>query len=370
MQFFGVGANVNVLSRSLISNPDSINMLECSLEIVADIECIKLKYPMPDSFFRAEEGWPESNEPDEHLKTISNEIRSLGDLEQVFGFSYKDTGLMSLIGHECSADPSRFLITGQDSMSLSSPESIVCFDSEVPAPREKCKLLIMRHYLEHSQDPAMLLRLLRDFLSPDGYIYIEVPSIEYFLSERVPLFLWEQHRSYFTLQAIQRLCQRIIGPCIYNKSHGSDIEPSHCIIAKYVPALTPGSIDTTALELLQDAVFSINHFAPNYFNIWSRYLRSLTGEKCLFGIGHVAERFLQLTDSINLFQSYADSSSEKIGRRIYGSNKFILNSFGLDLGKIDSIILGVHHRDTKRVTLKLRSRGYTGTILSIYGYPE
>lgn len=361
---------MRVLAKSLLSEAVVSEKLYCSLNLVADNYCIRLKEPKVDSFFKKSGAWQLSNEPDGHLPTISDYLISLDSIERIIGFSYKDISLMKLFCLDHSALSSAVLITGENGTSSSSPESIVCFEENLNANDEKYDLLIMRHYLEHSQDPAGLLRAIARFIRPGGYIYIEVPAIERFLEAEVPLFLWEQHRSYFTSEDAYQMCERIIGPCIYCETHGHDIEPSHCIVARYDHTLSDSITHIDDLTKRIKIVETVEGFSGRYFRTWEKYLKDLNFQKCFLGIGHTAERFLQLTKSVELFDTYADSSSEKIGRKVYPTEKIIADCLQIDLGSFGLILLGVHDRDVAKLSATLRDDGFSGIIGSIYTYPE
>ena len=65
---------------------------------------------------------------------------------------------------------------------------------------KKYDLLIMRHYLEHYVGAEEIVECISKIIERSGkkYAYIEVPDCSKFISQKNPLFLWEQHKVYFT----------------------------------------------------------------------------------------------------------------------------------------------------------------------------
>jgi SAM-dependent methyltransferase len=65
--------------------------------------------------------------------------------------------------------------------------------------------LILRHVLEHIQDPYAFLQLLRDSNGGGGRIYIEVPCFDWICSNRSWFDVFYEHVNYFRLADFERL---------------------------------------------------------------------------------------------------------------------------------------------------------------------
>lgn len=69
--------------------------------------------------------------------------------------------------------------------------------------------LILRHVLEHVQDPVDFLRGLRD-ANGGGLIYIEVPCLDWILRVRAWFDIYYEHVNYFRLADFYRMFDRVV----------------------------------------------------------------------------------------------------------------------------------------------------------------
>lgn len=69
--------------------------------------------------------------------------------------------------------------------------------------------LILRHVLEHIQQPADFLAELREANGGDGTIFIEVPCLDWICSHRAWFDIFYEHVNYFRLDDFRRLFGRI-----------------------------------------------------------------------------------------------------------------------------------------------------------------
>jgi hypothetical protein len=70
--------------------------------------------------------------------------------------------------------------------------------------------LILRHVLEHIQNPVDFLFLLREANGQQGLIYIEVPCFDWILRKRTWFDIFYEHVNYFRLSDIHRMFGRVI----------------------------------------------------------------------------------------------------------------------------------------------------------------
>jgi len=68
----------------------------------------------------------------------------------------------------------------------------------------KFDFIYMQHVLEHIPSPQNIVKSLHSLLKDDGYLYIEVPSLEYSLDNSVEDFMLE-HVSYFSKETLLTL---------------------------------------------------------------------------------------------------------------------------------------------------------------------
>jgi len=75
---------------------------------------------------------------------------------------------------------------------------------------KKAKGIILRHVLEHIQNPYNFLCQLRDANKGSGLIYIEVPCFDWILNKKAWFDLFYEHVNYFRLNDFDRMFKRVI----------------------------------------------------------------------------------------------------------------------------------------------------------------
>ena len=95
----------------------------------------------------------------------------------------------------------------------------------------KYDLILIRHYLEHFAGYKRLIKTLKDLLAPKGCIYFEVPDNSLFIKRKIPLYLWEQHRVFFTDSTLAQTLEQEGLNIIMSESQGTSIEPSLCFLS-------------------------------------------------------------------------------------------------------------------------------------------
>ena len=86
-----------------------------------------------------------------------------------------------------------------------------------PGVIEKARGLVLRHVLEHIQDPIDFLELLKNSNGGTGRIYIEVPCFDWICERRAWFDIFYEHTNYFRLNDFRRMfgeiveCGRIFG---------------------------------------------------------------------------------------------------------------------------------------------------------------
>ncbi|MFM1881340.1 MAG: hypothetical protein RLZZ344_1574 [Pseudomonadota bacterium] len=70
--------------------------------------------------------------------------------------------------------------------------------------------LILRHVLEHVQDPMKFLYALRDANRGEGLIYIEVPCFDWIIKHRAWFDIFYEHANYFRLTDFERMFGHIV----------------------------------------------------------------------------------------------------------------------------------------------------------------
>lgn len=86
-----------------------------------------------------------------------------------------------------------------------------------PGVIDRADGLVLRHVLEHVQDPYSFLKLMRDANGGSGRIYIEVPCFDWICEHRAWFDIFYEHVNYFRLADFHRIfgevvdCGRLFG---------------------------------------------------------------------------------------------------------------------------------------------------------------
>jgi hypothetical protein len=75
--------------------------------------------------------------------------------------------------------------------------------------KKPAKGIILRHVLEHIQDPFKFLETLRDANGGEGLIYIEVPCFDWIIENRAYYDIYHEHVNYFRLIDFQKIFSKI-----------------------------------------------------------------------------------------------------------------------------------------------------------------
>ncbi len=74
---------------------------------------------------------------------------------------------------------------------------------------EKFDIVIVKQVLEHVPDPITFMGIIKDVLSSDGIIYLEVPNVDFVLQNVYFCSFYHPHQHYFSPSTISMLCNKI-----------------------------------------------------------------------------------------------------------------------------------------------------------------
>lgn len=338
----------------------------------------KLLYQEADfefSILRPKGGWIESNEPEEHLDKISEDIESelkVDKSQQILCFSYKDTSLAKRIERLSRQKVNIRYLIGKKTNTIfyGCPEDYIDKNFEqVASTDEKADLIVLRHYLEHYNEKSNVLRGLSSYLGTEGCIYIEVPDCQVFITRRNPLFLWEQHQIYFTSSSLKEHIEDNGYDIVWLKKFGDNIEPSICALIKKKDHYSQARInilkdkDRKAI----DYTTNIENMIKAFRNKWINKLCRQRKEVVVLGVGHNTDRFLQYTNTYKYIDHIVDRNPEKQGLYILNYEKQIESDRILKDIKTPVIISGCHDRAFGGLVRKLKKINQEAEILNIFG---
>src|SRR4051812_18468189 len=152
-------------------------------------------------------------EPEQHLDAMVEKALGLPGVDRnscIAGITYKDQSTLdrfTRLGFERTwcidlaadlgvSDPYANIETVQARLT---PERA----ADIGRRRGPVDVLIVRHILEHAEDPQRLLRALSALLRDGGYMIVEVPDCEGNLARQDYTMIWEEHTLYFTKQTFE-----------------------------------------------------------------------------------------------------------------------------------------------------------------------
>lgn len=156
----------------------------------------------------------------------------------------------------------------------------VGFVQDATFPSESFDVVTIWHVLEHTEDPGLVLALLRSWLKPDGTLVVEVPNVEATCQASCSTF-HEAHLYNFNVVSLRRLARK---HGLYETRHlisrdGGNItmfltraEP---LIEDHYEAAIPGNYEWVSRIVRQHSKVR-RHLTPlPYVRAWQRLCRSL-----------------------------------------------------------------------------------------------
>ena len=336
------------------------------LELSKENGLLRQKKIIPFPLLKPKTGWSESNEPEVHLDRVANKItKSIKSIKNILCFSYKDISLANRLKEkhtnvDCLFSTKSGLIG--DHVENKTEEKI-CENLE--ELRIKYDLIIIRHYLEHFENIDQIMKKLNQNLNDRGILFLEVPDCSEFIRNKNPLFLWEQHRWYFTFRSLSYWLLNKGWNSIENYSEKYLMEPSLCYI------LQKSDLVNDSINQLRDnpnkKKQNLNFEIFNeYLDSWKQYIRNSVNKIAIFGIGHNSDRFLQLTNTKDQINFLIDDSPNKEGKFIAKCNiRISSNKKEIDPLKT-LILLGVHPRNSEKFKNSLISKYNFKNVYSIF----
>ncbi len=347
-------------------NKDSFSAETFELELSEENGLLRQKNIIPFTLLKPETGWSESNEPEDHLDMVAIKItKSIKSVKNILCFSYKDISLANRLKEKNSNIDCLFSITrGLIGDHVENKTEEIIFES-LKELKIKYDLIIIRHYLEHFENIDQLMRKLNQNLNDQGILFLEVPDCSQFISNKNPLFLWEQHRWYFTFSSLSDWLLNKGWNSIETYSEKYLMEPSLCFILKKSDLVDDNIKKLSANTNKKKQNFNFEIF-DEYLNSWKKYIRNSVYKIAIFGIGHNSDRFLQLTNTKDQIHFLFDDSPNKKGKFIANCDiRISSNKKNIDPLKT-VILLGVHPRYSEKFKNSLISEYNFKNVYSIF----
>ncbi len=335
------------------------------LEIKNEKGIIRQKEIIPLKIFRPACGWLESNEPENHLDKVAFEInKSFKTIDNILCFSYKDLSLANRV--KCKNTKIDVLFSNKKGLfkeHFEEMEEQEIFE-KISNLKTKYDLVIIRHYLEHFENIEEIMSVLRSKMLNKSICFLEVPDCNDFIRNKNPMFLWEQHRWYFTYSNILNWLKNFGWEILKSYSVNYKMEPSLCFFIRSSYSSNNKKANEIKVSKYNKKKLSFKIF-DEYLKGWENFIKNSSNKFALIGIGHNSDRFLQWTNSRNNINYLIDDASEKQGMFLakckikITRNKEILNQNTI-------VLLGVHPRNSEIIKENLLKKYNLKNIYSIF----
>ncbi|MBP6917374.1 MAG: methyltransferase domain-containing protein [Legionellaceae bacterium] len=323
---------------------------------------------MPIEMMRPRYPWLLYNEPESHLDQIAEQLVTLpriNSASRILGVTYKDQSTvdrlakLGLSNGVCIADTD--FNSSADFFGLETIQHLLrepALIQNIKAKYGAADILLMRHVIEHSEDAAALIHALRELITDDGYLVMELPDSEKILKSGNHAFIWEEHISYFTEQTLGVLAQATGAELAWFQRCSYPYEDS-LLAAFRFPSLP---VERTLPEFeLFDTSTLLDEFKYGLVHakdLWRKKLveHQANGERvAVFGAGHLAAKFINFLDLADVIHCVIDDNPNKVGMKMPGSGLPIMQSKDMAHEKIKVCISTLSPESDAKVRLNLES---------------
>jgi hypothetical protein len=267
--------------------------------------------------------WIKYREPESHLDSVVTHLLSGPSIKAVaaFGVGPFDQPLLDRLAQRGlsslaldtrppqTGDGFPYLETWQSGLSATSL-------AEIAGTKGKADIVSCRYLLEHCHDPLGALQGMRQLLSADGVLIIEVPDSTKFLAAHDYSFIWEEHISYFVESTLRSLATRAAFEVVDLYRYPGELEDA--LVAVMRPSANMDRTEAGEPGLSQSDLFRsyVSCLQPARDAVQSSVAAAAgpTGDGvALFGIGHQAVMFVNLFGLSKYVAAAVDDDPNKSG---------------------------------------------------------
>jgi hypothetical protein len=177
-------------------------------------------------------------------------------------------------------------------------------------------IVVCRYLLEHCHDPLGALRGLRQLLSADGALVVEVPDSAKFLAAGDYAFIWEEHVSYFVEGTLRLLAAQAGYAVVELQRYPGELEDALLVVLR--PSASEGGADLVPAGASQPDLFRryASGLPPtrSFVQSWALAAAGPSGDGiALFGIGHQAVMFVHALGLSEFVAAAVDDDPDKRG---------------------------------------------------------
>lgn len=341
---------------------------------------VQIIEPVPANSLTPPYGWITYNEPEGHLGQLADAISSLPEVTKasaICGVSFFDKPLLKILAERGFENVRR--IDMQEDLGINNPRAGVetiqdRLDEDavisIKSKRGASDIVIASYILEHAHDLQRFLGGLKELVSPNGYIVIQVPDCERVMNRCDYSAIWEEHVFYFTSATLRNsLINSGLRP-LYFERVNYKLEDCLVVILQRDEQSEFSPLDETVLSAESRRAESFAETFGKHRQRLKRFLdnrRSSHSPVALFGAGHRACTFVNLLELGEHLEFIIDDDPHKQGLCMPGSGLPILQSSALLERGIKLCLLSLSpESETKVVSRNQAFIDQGGTFLSIY----
>jgi hypothetical protein len=306
--------------------------------------------------------WITYSEPEPHLDELVCHLLKLPGINKtsvVAGVSFKDTSTLQRLTNlglkTWGIDANDDLAIGHDNSGVESVQAklTVQVAKRIASNYGTADIVIARHIFEHAYDLQEFASALKELVTTDGYIVIELPDCEDSLNGCDYTMLWEEHLYYFT-QGSFKTTLALMG----FKLEQFEVYP-YPMENSLVAVVSVADEKLSVNQCIQANEFSrvakyVENFNPlkNQVRAYLEHQVAMNGKVAFFGAGHLACTFIWLFGLQDFILFVIDDDAHKQGKFMPGSKLPIVSSSALSTDGVKLCMLSVNPLSEDKIIQK------------------
>lgn len=289
--------------------------------------------PMPVEQLTARYDWLTRSEPEKHLDDLVQTLTKLPGINKdadIWGVCWKEDSTLARFNKLGYGNTYRLQIDKDFGVEDHLADVEIVQDrltfkksQEIVSRLGRADMVIARHLIEHAHDVREFLKVIKNFLKPNGYLVLEIPDCRLSMEHLDYTTIWEEHILYFT-PATFRSCFDYGGFKLVDFIEEEySLENSYIGIARIADQPTHPTLHA---QTLHEELKRGNRFADQ-FEVRRQEIRAYLedfkksyGKIAIFGAAHMSSAFINLMDLKDCIEFIVDDNPHKNGMFMPGSH--------------------------------------------------